>query len=57
MSWLTITGIPPRFFVSVDSNQLSVTVSLLESTLAAWRVSVDSKWVIAPELCGMRFVS
>ena len=57
MSWLTITGIPPRFFVSVDSNQLSVTVSLLESTLAAWGVSVDSKWVIAPELCGMRFVS
>jgi hypothetical protein len=33
----------PRFFVSVDSKWFSDPVSLVESTLAGIRVSVDSK--------------
>jgi hypothetical protein len=43
-----IGGSPPPFFVSVDSKQLSILVSPVESTLAGARVGVDSKEVKGP---------
>ena len=48
---LTITPPPPRFFVSVDSKEVSMRVSPLESTLAGILVSVDSKEVM-DTFCG-----
>ena len=36
----------PLFFVSVASKGISAFVSLLESTLAGPRASVDSKWLV-----------
>jgi len=42
-SWLTITGAPPMFFISVASKELRAYVSGLESTLAGIPISVDSK--------------
>jgi hypothetical protein len=45
-----IGGSPPPFFVSVDSKQLSILVSPVESTLVGARVGVDSKEVIGRSL-------
>src|SRR5260370_34817710 len=43
---------PPVFFVSVADKGRSVSVSGLESTLADWYVSVDSKEDGCPVGCG-----
>jgi len=43
--WLTITGPPPVFFVSVASKGVRVSVTSLFSTLARGLVSGDSKGV------------
>jgi hypothetical protein len=49
---LTITGVPPMFFISVASKGLRVYVSGLESTLAGISTSDDSKETyVAPKLC------
>jgi len=40
---LTIAPASPLFFVSVDSKQLKINATLLESTLAGAHVGVDSK--------------
>src|SRR6266850_2529781 len=42
-SWLTITPLPPLFFVSVASKGLSSAVSLLFATLAGKSISVAAK--------------
>jgi hypothetical protein len=40
------TGAPPRFFVSVDSKEISVFVSPSDATLEGLQVGADSKAVI-----------
>ena len=41
-NWLTITGTPPLFFVSVDSRGFTRAVRCLESTLRDGSVNADS---------------
>ncbi len=50
ISWLTIIGVLPLFFVSADSKGLSKSTSSLESTLAGPHGSVDSKDSYRPEI-------
>jgi hypothetical protein len=48
--WLPITGSLPRFFISVDSKWIRISVSPLETALAGDCLSVDSKRLVCAKI-------